>query len=197
MNVTPKTSSFRMYLYGMSTDYTISNVSVSDIVEMDVYEYVFRKDTEAAFGIDEVSIKKWLADTQLAESVMPGASNGILQTDLGWVPTDCNTAMKNIVIQSKQRFYIGPGQACSFTKSINYKNPRVFTGTDFQRSEALGIADGVFQAISGVTRGILIVYKGLPSTTDASKPSQIAINAQTRYRVKRLDNEQNEMALGT
>ena len=181
------------YLTGMSTDYTIVNTGAG-IAEIDVYDFVFRKDhlTDEADNCSGVS--SFLVNELGDESKLPGAAASMAATDLGYVPTDSNNAMKYIIIKSKQRFYVGNGQAFSFTKRIRFNTPIKLQGEDFA-SPTVG-ANAWIKAKRGVTRGIIMIYKGLPDATNPAAVSSLSFNAQTRYRGKYLNLEYNKNATG-
>jgi hypothetical protein len=119
----PVLTAKRWYLTGMSTDYTIKNTSSTETMELDVYEFVCRR-THVQNENQSTSVAGWLSNVLDDEEKMPGATSKMNIADLGYVPTDSNECMRYIVIQSKQRFYLGPGNACSFTKRIRYKSPK-------------------------------------------------------------------------
>ena len=194
-NATPNIASKKYFLTGMSTDYTITNTSASDIAEVDVYEWVARKD----FDYNELnpaycSISNYLEKETSSESKMPGATTAMAFNQLGWVPTDANSAMRNMLILSKQRYYIGPGQAASFVRRHKFKSPVVYGPSDFNIVTQADQVD-TFLCRKGITRGIILVYKGLPGAVNAAAAVSIAANAQTRYTMKMLDYEDNKNAI--
>ena len=160
-SIVPEDTSLKWYLTGISTDYTIVNATAGGTVELDVYEWVCRKD----FNMQgETSVDDFLAVKLDEESLLPGGNNKMGTNSLGYVPTDSNEAMRYIVIKSKQRFYLGQNQAISFTRRIKYFKPKLIMSDDLNHAAP---SDGGFLK-AGVSRGILVVQKGLPSATNTA-----------------------------
>lgn len=180
------------YLTGMSTDYTVANTS-EVTMELDVYEFVYRK--ELTYESNVLTTAQFINEKNDEESKLPGATNKLVVTNLGWVPTDANVAMRYILIKSKQRFYLGAGNAVSFTKRTRYRKPVKYNGSDFEMSQNAANGD-IFIARPGVTRGIIMVGRGLPNTSGAATATTFAWNAQTRYTVKQVDREDDKHATG-
>lgn len=182
-------TSLKWYLTGLSTDYTLVNDSAG-IAELDVYEYVYRR---KFINDDSGNAADQLSEVLNEESKLPGAATKMATTDLGYVPTDSNEFMRFIVIKSKQRFYLGPGQATSLTKRVKYSKPKLVS------SEDLNIANqgSTSIALPGVTRGIICIARGLPSATNSGcDPVTIRFNAQARYRCKYINQDPNANAIG-
>lgn len=194
LNSEPHNSAQDFYLMGMSTDYTIKNGSTEN-VEIDVYEYVIRKDLEFQIGAATTSLIDFINNAQGDETKLPGATNAMSSSNLGWVPTDANKAMRYIVIKTKQRFYIGPEQAISFTKRTKFFRPVKYTAQDFDNA-VNGESANIITAKAGVTRGIIIVSRGLPDDGVASAASTLYYNAQTRYTMKQVDTNPDRSAVG-
>ena len=201
----------KYFLTGMSTDYTLTNIGVGTS-EVDVYEFIARRDftwsqfgRESGGGATDLSIRKMLEEVTNSETQMPGAGAAMTFGNLGWVPTDANQAMKNIIILSKQRYYIGAGQAVSFVKRTRFKKPVSYDSTNMRMAVDINgliagtpeTQDFILKARKGITRGIIVIYRGLPSAASAADAVNIAYNAQTRYSMKFLDMEDNKNALGT
>ncbi len=181
------------YLTGMSTDYTLRNTSASESMELDVYEFVYRKDLE--YQNANITTTSMIIEANDEEVLLPGATTKIVATELGWVPTDANKAMRSILIKSKQRFYISAGNAISFTKRTRFFRPVKYVSTDFKIRGADNQVD-MFTSKAGVTRGIICVMKGLPTNSLASAQVTLAYNAQTRYTIKQVDRESDKHAHG-
>jgi hypothetical protein len=183
-------TSLKWYLTGMSTDYTIVNATAGGTVELDVYEWVCRRDC----NLDAVpNVADWLFAVLGEESLLPGASSKMTTETLGYVPTDSNEGMRYIVIKSKQRFYLGQNQAISFTRRVKFFRPKKISSEDLNHAND---NSGSFMK-AGVTRGILVVQKGLPSATNAAAdPTTVRFNAQTRYRCKYINQNPNANAVG-
>lgn len=191
-NTDPVSVAKDWYLLGMSTDYTLTNVSTGSI-ECDVYEFVIRKDFSWK-DTSHISVYSFWKDILQEESKLPGATLAMSVNDLGVVPTDANKAMRNILIKSKQRFYIGVGNAVSFTKRTRFRRPVKYTSADFDISSSTGNID-VLQAKAGVTRGIFVIYKGLPTVANACGAATVAMANQTRYTIKQIDREDDKNAI--
>lgn len=191
-NLGPNFTTKRLYLYGMSTDYTLVNSSASNTAEVDVYEFVARRDHQERLSTP--SVANWFGDATAEEDKAPGALTKMSYGNLGWVPTDANTIMRYIIILNKQRYVLSAGQSCSFVRRVNFKRPVMYGIEDW---EIAGSSDhnNFISLKRGVTRGIIIIYKGLP-VGSAADAVQISWNAQTRYKVKVLDTEPNTNALG-
>ena len=190
-------NSARMYLHSITTDYTISNLS-ANLAEVDIYEFVFRKDWSFNNSATGKPLQNELTASAENEEKMPGATSKIEYEDLGWTPFDSNNMLKYIIIQSKQRFYIGAGNTISFTKRTNYRKPKKYVGMDFDayvESSSGDILPTQYKASRGVTRGIICVYRGTPGVT-AANAVQLGWNAQTRYNVKFIEPNQNYNADG-
>ncbi len=181
------------YLTGMSTDYTITNYG-DNTVELDVYEFVYRKDIEYENAV--CSTDQFIREANDEEGLLPGAGSKIATTSLGFVPTDANKAMRSILIKSKQRFYIGAGNVISFTKRTKFFRPVKYVSTDFKERGNASF-DNILTAKAGVTRGLLCILKGVPTATQSADPSTVAYNAQTRYTVKQVDRINDRHASGT
>jgi hypothetical protein len=187
----PQSISEFYYLIGMSTDYSITNTAASTI-ELDVYEWVARKDFEYTSATTAMS--DFVNNQAFQEAIMPGAAGRIQSSDLGFVPTDANGAMRKILILSKQRFYIASGNTVSFVKRHKYRRPIKFGSTDFAMAYSASAATS-FEAKRGVTRGLILCYRGTPNATNGSSAASIAWNAQTRYTMKQIDYNENKSAI--
>lgn len=133
LNADPALTSKEWYLIGLSMDYTIANTHATTTAEVDIYEFQFRKDHEEdLLTSGNVRVSQYLENAIDQESKLPGATSKMSVTSLGYVPTDSNEAMKNILIKSKQRFYISPGQAISFTRRSRYRKPVKYQSDDFE-----------------------------------------------------------------
>jgi len=186
----PENTSLKWFLTGISTDYTIVNATAGGTVELDVYEWVCRRDCNLK---DEVNLADYLEAVIGEETLLPGTSNRITTQSLGYVPTDSNEAMRYIVIKSKQRFYLGQNQAISFTRRVKFFRPKVISSEDLNYANSGAVS---FMK-AGVSRGILVIQKGLPSATNASAdPTTVRFNAQTRYRCKYINQNPNASGLG-
>ncbi len=200
INATVGDSSKSFYVTGLNYDITITNRTGSDAptseavaCELDIYEFVYRKDkyynnSEGTVGL----LKEALAD----EALLPGATNKMLTTDVGYTPFDSNQAMKYIVIKSKQRYYLPRGESVSFIKNIKFNRPIKLIGDDFKDIQTNA---GDFLAKGGLTRGLIFISKGT-STQDLVSAvvgsTALGISVQCRYKFKVVDNEPNRNAQG-
>ena len=194
-NAVPEDQAKNWYLTGFSTDYTITNTTTLESIntmELDVYEFMFRKDL--TFKDASLSVGRMLQVANGEEVQLPGAVAKPLITSLGWVPTDANQAMRQIVILSKQRYYIASNNSVSFVKRHKFKHPVKYNSKDFEIQQQTDAAN-TFLAKAGVTRGIICVFRGLPNPSSAGEAVTIAYNAQTRYTMKELDDEASGAAL--
>lgn len=190
LNAHPDEVSYDMYITGLSTDYTLVNIS-ANTMELDVYEYILRGCIKQYFGAS--GIKSMFLDTEANESKLAGATSKMSLTDLGWTPFDSNDALKFVIIKSKQRYYISAGQAISFTKDVKFRKPIKVNSIDFQNTDE---SSSDFSPLAYVTRGIMCVFKGLPNATDAASAVNLAYNAQAKYRFKVLQHSSNANAIG-
>ncbi len=181
------------YLTGLSTDYTLSNTHATNPCELDVYEFVYRKDLQ--YQNANVTTASMIIEANDEESKLAGATSKLAIDDLGWVPTDANKAMRSILIKSKQRFYIAKGNAISFTKRTKFFRPVKYVSTDFKIRGSDNQAD-MYTAKAGVTRGIIVIAKGLPTQSLHSAAVDISYNAQSRYTVKQVDRDDDKHAQG-
>ena len=190
--VNPVDTSLKWFLTGVSTDYTLVNDS-EGIAELDVYEYVYRR---KFISDGSGNAADQLSEVLTEEKLLPGALTKMATTDLGYVPTDSNEFMRFIVIKSKQRFYLGPGQATSFTKRVKYSKPKLVSSEDLNHALSASTLPIVSIALPGVTRGIICIARGLPSATNAGcDPVTIRFNAQSRYRCKYINQEPNSNSI--
>lgn len=196
---TIKDSSKRMYLTGMTTDYTISNLT-ENLAEVDVYEFVFRK----TYGISSQNqgrpLSQEISASTDVEKKLDGAGSGMIPQNLGWTPFDSESMLKYIVIKSKQRFYMSGGKTISFVRRVNFKKPIKITGEDFDSYINENVSPAVvfpdqWKALRGATRGIIIVYRGVPGVS-AAESVQLGWNAQTRYKAKFIQPNENANAFG-
>ncbi len=196
LNADPNLTSLDWYVTGLTYDITISNSTALDTpanavaVELDVYEYVFRKD----YNVDQISIANELVESLGKETQMPGALNRMDFDDVGVVPTDANQFMRYIIIKSKQRYYIPIGDSVSFVKRINYKRPYKLTSDDFDELD-----DSETIAKSGLTRGLILIQKGTvaQNAVNSIGITELRINVQSRYKFKSIDRNPNANARGT
>lgn len=189
----PESTAKKIYITGLDMDYTFNNIDgESDTCEMDVYEYVFRRDLrnyDGGNGVGSLLVQS-LAD----EEKLPGATNKIGVTTLGYTPFDSNEALRYIVIKSKQRYYIGAGQAVSFHRTIKFKRPISIISEDLE--ETASDTDN-WSAKRGLTRGLIVTVKGLPNGANAAAAVTLAYNCQVKYRFKVLDTNAIKNADGT
>lgn len=193
-----RNSSKKLYLTGMTTDYTISNLSVN-LAEVDVYEFVFRKTYAMTIeGSGNQPLKNELQTSTDDEKLLPGATTGMVSTNLGWTPFDSESLLKYIVIKSKQRFYMSGGKTISFVRRVNFKKPIRVQGEDFDSyifESGSAIQPLNWSALRGATRGIIVVYRGVPGVSSAESV-QLGWNAQTRYKGKFIEPNVNSNAFG-
>lgn len=189
-NEPPEDNNMKRYLTRVTTDYTLVNDS-EGIAELDVYEFVYRR---RYVNDNNGNTGDAMSESLASEQILPGNNFKMEFRDLGTVPTDANTFMRYIVIKSKQRFYLGPGQATSFTKRVKYSKPLLISPEDLNFSDDTSY----FSSAPGVTRGIICIAKGLPSATNAGcDPVTIRFNSQTRYGMKRLQLTYDKNGLGS
>lgn len=187
-------SSKKMYLTGMTTDYTMTNLS-ENLAEVDIYEFVFRKDYNIKSGDSGSPLSGEFEQVTQSESKLAGASTLMQVQDLGWTPFDSESMLKYIVIQSKQRFYMGAGNTISFTKRVSFKSPIKICGEDFDGYDPTEGFPTDFKYLRGATRGILVVYRGVPGISSAESV-QLGWNAQSRYKAKVIEPNENFNAFG-
>lgn len=195
-NSSPLESSKHWYVTNLSMDYTFVNKDPSNTMELDIYEFVFRKDyTGHIQNIEtEKGVSGELKEALLAEAKLPGATAQMAITDLGVVPTDCNAYMKYIIIKSKQRYYLGPGNAASFIKRTKFHRPIKIQSEDFEIVNSSDNTD-LLLARAGLTRGIIAIYRGTPANSGADAVN-LGWNAQARYQFKVIDPNLNSNAQG-
>lgn len=196
LNADPTLASKSFHITGMTYDVSLTNGTTTadanaHAMELDVYEFVFRKnhDTNGAAGV------KSLIENELNNEVkMAGSTLAMGVTSLGMTPFDANQAMKYIVIKSKQRYNIGRGQSVSFIKNIKFSRPIKLISSDF--SDPVN-ASGDWQAFAGVTRGLIFIQKGTASQDGLAQVgvSLLLGNVQSRYRFKIIDTNANQNAL--
>ncbi len=186
----PDTTNFKLYLHGMRADYTYVNSSDSTTMELDIYKWVQRKDLEFSNNLLH-NYESW-ANTELAEQgKLPGASNQQTASNITYTPFQNGALMRNIIILSKQRFYIAPGQAISFVDRHVFKKPKMITGDIFSSPANL------HHYLPGLTRGILASWRGLPSATNPDGDSAtLRESHQATYRFKVLEESKEKNAAG-
>ncbi len=184
------------FVTGLNYDITITNsTGTSDAnalaIELDIYEFVFRKNK---FYGNAEGVTGLLVNTLADETKMPGATLNMLTTDVGYTPFDSNQAMKYIVIQSKQRYYLPRGESVSFIKNIKFSRPIKLISEDFDSASP---ADGDWTAKGGLTRGLILVQKGTLSqdlSSQAIGATSLSVNVQCRYKFKVVDTNPNQNA---
>lgn len=196
LNADPILTSKAWYITGLSYDITISNnvggaTTDGTALELDIYEYVFRKD----YNMDQATVADELKESLAKETKLPGATLAMDFLKPGSVPTDANQFMRYIIIKSKQRYYIPLGDSISFVKRIRFTRPIKITSEmlDAAGSVTTGFAKG------GLTRGLLLISKGTASVdkTKCIGASSWCANIQSRYRFKVIDTNANKNAFGT
>lgn len=194
--IDPEDYAGRIFLTRMSLDYSIKcrDVEGANVMELDVYEFVFRKDCyfAKAGGADG-----WLEEQLGDEANMPGSTVKMTLQTLGVVPFDANSAMSYIVIKSKRRYYISPGQTISFTRRVTFKDGFALYPSDFD-NHGLSVGHPFYSRFrKSVSRGIILVQKGVPANLDGSPlASGLATNIQVRYDFKQLQNGENTNSVG-
>lgn len=197
LNSLPETASQRLYITGMSYDITLSNVTPNEgtdaqAIELDVYEFVFRKDHESD---QSGGVAGELGEALTNEQKLPGATTAMTTSLVGYVPFDSNQFMRYIVIRSKQRYYIPRGDSVSFTKNIRFRRPIMVTSEDVDANNGTYLN----RAKSGLTRGLILIQKGTAdyNGTVSVGASNLISNTQCRYKFKVINKDPNQNAVGT
>lgn len=199
LNANPVFTSKRFYVTGLSYDISFTNRTADTgnteaiAIELDVYEFVVRKDKQ----FDAPNIAAFMTDSLDNEQQLPGASAKMASSDLGVTPFDMNQALKYIVIKNKQRYYIPRGETISFVRNVKFKRPVQLTSEDFFNAS---LTTSAVTMRSGLTRGLLLVQKGtLTQDLSTNNPgiTNLSYNVQARYRFKVIDKDPNQNAVGT
>ncbi len=197
LNAAADSASKSMYVTGLTYDITITNNTGTDVnnanaLELDVYEFVARRDKLFTFTS---GIQGMLEDSLGDETLLPGAATKMTSVTPGYTPFDSNQSMKFIIIKSKQRYYIPKGDSVSFVKNVRFSRPIKLISEDFENTSANA---GDFKLKGGLTRGLILIAKGT-SNSSGSLPigsTTWVSNVQARYRFRVIDNEANKNAVG-
>ena len=191
LNAASANASSHIYITGMNYDFTLANVS-DKTAELDIYEFVIRKDKTfqptAAFALTSAYV-----DANDDEDVLPGASTKIALSDPGATPFDVNQMSKYVLLKSKQRIYLSAGQATSFVRDIKMRRPVKITSEELHDTS---LGSNEFTVKAGISRGIIMVHKGVPDATDNFPSVEIKGNVQAKLRFKVQEPNQNQNALG-
>lgn len=186
-------SDFKYYLIGMNIDYTITNDSAGTI-ELDVYDFRTKKDRRLETVGMLTSYDEGFSDQQLISATI-GNNTKIAYDTIGATPFMNPGFCKTFTVNGKRRFYISPGQTISWTDNVVFKKP--YKLDPALTNQLAGDASHAF-VLAGVTRGLLLIYKGVPSSTNAcGDAATIRHCSQTNYRYKLVCSAGNQTEIGT
>mgnify|MGYP000452574709 CR=1 FL=1 len=173
LNGADLTGSSSTYLFDTcSLDLTISAASDNaSITELEIYSYIARKpyddSTDPLNLLEQADGKNSAIQTTKLTVKNPGVSL-----------FDIAQIGRYFLITKKERNYLGPGNSMFITERYN-KNKV------WKNSNLINIAENEQWAIPGLTRGFIIVFRGVPqfnSTTVDLPVTRLNFSAQRSYR---------------
>lgn len=187
---------YKYYLTSISTDHTFVNDSAGTM-ELDIYEWVARKDpiyTDASNAIFNNMVTTYMGN----QPAIGGAGTVMTQNTLGWTPFDCAMLCRVAIIKSKRRYYISPGQTVSYIKTKKMKKAFKIPMEKSDDIVSTATEDDILRWCPGVTHGVICIYKGVPSATNACGDSvTLRSCSQCTYKFKKISDERPETELGS
>lgn len=157
-------------------DLTLTADADGDEIEVDVYNFYFKK------SCAHTDLPNLMVDC-LADTATLGAA--MVTTDIGVTPFDCPDLGAFVRITKVKRIYLQPGQSTSMVHRITRNE---YISGQFLDEQSSRIARG--------TQGVLVIFKGTPSATNAiADAATLRYSAQNTYRY--VVDQGNPTAAGT
>ncbi len=195
-NVNVNHIAIKAYLISMSIDYTFVNSS-NFIMELDVYTWVARRDFNLHSGVAR-TLGEYFDFTLASQTIIGTAGTALLSTTVGVTPYDNSMFCRNIIIMSKQRYYISAGQAISYVVNKKWFKPKRIPMwlSGGIASTATEDTNSIYAA--GITRGVFCVHRGVPSATNNCGDITTLLScAQVNYKFKVMNDEVPQAELGS
>ncbi len=186
----------KAYLISMSIDYTFVNSSAF-IMELDVYSWVARRDFNMHPGVAK-TLGEYFVDTLASQQVIGTTGTSLVDTTVGVTPYDSSVFCRNIIILSKQRYYISAGQAISYVDNKRWFKPKRIPMWLSGGISSTAIEGNNTIYAAGITRGVFCVHRGVPSATNNCGDITTLLScAQVTYKFKVMNDEIPQAELGS
>ncbi|UYD39150.1 MAG: capsid protein [Wigfec virus K19_493] len=165
-------------------DVTFANVASEEnaSMELDVYEYIAKRRTVGFSNAGAL-----VTDAEADNLPLAAPFTDLLGTTCGWTPFQSPSMSQYLRWIKKTKFMLGVGQSCTY----QMRDPRdhLISGELLEEGSEVN-ATGMF-ALPPYTRGLLVVFKGVPNGTSGCPAVNLHAGITRTYSVAELENNEN------